>query len=163
MAATFNDSQLVQGDDVFLYVFDTTGITAFSGISSANVISFATSCSLQLDGETIDTSNKMSCAWNSNIAGKNSYTVSADALYTDQTISGGANFNELFAKMAAREPVGWAMAKYTGDCDSNFAISTGSTIAAGYGLVTSLSLNAGNNEVASVSISIQGTGSIITE
>lgn len=63
--ATYNvNSDLVNGNDIFLYVFTpSSAITATTDFTSANtnVLAFATSCSLQVDGETIDTSNKMSC------------------------------------------------------------------------------------------------------
>lgn len=63
--ATYNvNTDLVKGNDLFLYVFEqSTAITAASSFTSANtnVLAFATSCSLQVDGETLDTSNKMSC------------------------------------------------------------------------------------------------------
>lgn len=159
------NTDLVRGDDLFLYVFDTTGVTAFSGIpSGTTVVAFATSCSLQIDGETIDTSNKMSCVWNSNLAGKNGYTVSADALYTDA--NGATSFDTLLGKMVAGNAVGWAIApasEHSGSCTTNdFTIDKTNAIAAGYGLITSLSLNAGNNEVASCSVTITGSGELIT-
>ena len=159
--ATYDvNTQLVQGDDLFLYLFSATGITSLSSLTSANteVLAFATSCSLQIDGETIDTSNKMSCAWNSNLAGKNGYTVSADALYTDA--SGATSFDAVLGYMVARNAIGWAIGPHAGDCSGNFALDK--AIVAGYGLITSLSLNAGNNEVASCSVSITGSGELIT-
>lgn len=154
------NTQLVKGDDLFLYLFTATGITATTQLNSGNteVVAFATSCSLQIDGETIDTSNKMSCDWNSNLAGKNGYTVSADALYTDA--SGATSFDAILGYMVSRKAIGWAIATHTGDCSGDFTI--GDVVAAGYGLITSLSLNAGNNEVASCSVSITGSGEIMT-
>lgn len=118
------NKDLVNGDDIFLYLYTPgTAITHASSFTSANteVLAFATSCSLQVDGETIDTSNKMSCRWNSNLAGKNSYTVSADALYTAK--SGTCSFDKLLELMVAGNAVGWAMAKPASDgdtiCDNN--------------------------------------------
>lgn len=153
------NTQLVQGDDLFLYLFTATGITSLSALTSGNtnVVAFATSCSLQVDGETIDTSNKMSCAWNSNLAGKNGYSVSADALYTQA--SGATSFDTILGYMVSREAIGWAIGTHAGDCSGDFSLDD--AIVAGYGLITSLSLNAGNNEVASTSISITGSGELI--
>ena len=154
------NNDLVQGDDLFLYLFTATGITAATELTSANteVVAFATSCSLQVDGETIDTSNKMSCAWTSNLAGKNSYTVSADALYTQK--SGATSFDAVLGYMVSRDPIGWAIGTHAGDCSGDFVLS--SALVAGYGLITSLSLNAGNNEVASCSITITGSGELMS-
>ena len=154
------NKDLVQGDDLFLYLFTASGITATTQLNSGNteVVAFATSCSLQVDGETIDTSNKMSCAWTSNLAGKNSYTVSADALYTQK--SGATSFDAILGYMVARDSIGWAIGTHAGDCSGDFEIDK--ALVAGYGLITSLSLNAGNNEVASCSVSITGSGELIT-
>lgn len=154
------NTDLVKGDELFLYLFTATGITAATQLNSGNteVVAFATSCSLQVDGETIDTSNKMSCAWNSNLAGKNGYTVSADALYTDA--SGATSFDTILGYMVARNAIGWAIGTHAGDCSGDFVLS--SAIVAGYGLITSLSLNAGNNEVASCSITITGSGELLS-
>lgn len=165
--ATYNvNTDLVNGDKIFLYIFEpSTAITSASSFTSANtsVIAFATSCSLQVDGETIDTSNKMSCRWNSALAGKNSYTVSADALYSKK--SGHYSFDSLLADMMAGEAVGWAMAQPVAgvDCATNpFYIDNTKVIAWGEGLIQSLSLQAGNNEVASSSITINGSGELKT-
>ena len=163
------NEDLVNGNDVFLYLFTpSSAITSKTAFTSANteVLAFATSCSLQVDGETIDTSNKMSCQWNSNIAGKNSYTVSADALYT--ATSGACNFDRLLALMIQGEAIGWAMAKPVDDndvvCENNeFFIDNNTVIAWGYALITSLSLEAGNNEVASCSTTLTGSGEILTD
>lgn len=164
---TYNvNKDLVNGDDLFLYVYEpSTAITATTSLTSANtnVIAFATSCSLQVDGETIDTSNKMACRWTSNLAGKNGYTVSADALYTDA--SGAYSFDSLLGDMVAGDAVGWAIAQCStaATCaDQNFYIDNSKVVAMGEGFITSLSLNAGNNEVASCSITITGSGEITT-
>ena len=45
------NTDLILGDDMFLYITDG---------QSDKVVAFATSCQIQVDGETIDTSNKMS-------------------------------------------------------------------------------------------------------
>lgn len=152
------NSDLVKGDDLFFYVV--SGDTATSGTST--VVAFATSCSLQIDGETIDTSNKMSCQWNSNLAGKNSYTVNVDALYTNK--EGAYSFDALMKFMIEGDPIGWAIgpaAKFVGDCEDNpFTLKEGAIFYSGKGLITSLSLNAGNNEVASCSLTLTGSGAI---
>ena len=159
------NTDLVNGDDLMLYIFTaSTEITGATSLTSANtkVLSFATSCALNIDGATIDTSNKMSCRWVSNLAGKNSYTVSADALYTDA--ADAYSFDDLLGAMVAGDAIGWAMAQpaeFTGSCaDNPFSIDNTKVIAYGEGLITSLSLNAGNNEVASSSITVTGSGEI---
>lgn len=147
MAATFNvNTDLILGDDMYLYV------------TSANTpIAFATTCSVQIDGETIDTSNKMSGRWNSNLAGKNGYTISSDALYTQAT--GAYSFDALMEKMVEGGKLDWALGKCTDRV--SFALDTTKPYYSGEGFVTSLSLEAGNNEVASCSITITGSGEIV--
>lgn len=139
------NTDLILGDDLYLYV--TSGNTP---------IAFATTCSVQIDGETIDTSNKMSGRWNSNLAGKNGYTISTDALFT-QT-EGHYSFDSLMEKMVEGGKLEWAI----GRCQDreNFELDTTKAYYSGEGFVTSLSLNAGNNEVANCSITITGSGEI---
>lgn len=146
------NTDLKRGDSIFLYLFDADS-------SGYTPIAFATSCALQVDGETIDTSNKMSGRWNSNLAGKNGYSISTDALFTRTT--GHTSFDYLLGKMVAGGAIKWAMSEPAVD-DNTFAFVSANTIANGEAIVTSLSLNAGNNEVASCSISMQGSGDLKT-
>lgn len=78
------NNDLVNGDDLLLYL--TSGKT---------VVAYATSCSINVEQETIDTSSKFSCRWNANMGGRASYTISADALYCDN--ASGLSFDDLLA------------------------------------------------------------------
>ena len=151
MAATYDvNSHLVLGEEMYLYV------------TSANTpVAFATSCSVQIDGETIDTSNKMSGRWNSNLAGKNSYTISTDALYTQET--GLFSFDKLMEKMISGgndAKLEWTIGKAKDYANEDYELDTTKPYYTGVGFITSLSLNAGNNEVANCSITITGSGAI---
>lgn len=147
--ATFDvNKDLVLGEEMYLYV------------TSANTpIAFATSCSIQVDGETIDTSNKMSGRWNSNLAGKNGYTISSDALYTQTT--GHYSFDTLMEKMIEGGTLEWTVGKAKDYKNGVFDFDSTKPHYKGTGYVTSLSLEAGNNEVASCSITITGSGAIV--
>lgn len=146
--ATYDvNTQLVLGEEMYLYV--TTGNTP---------IAFATTCSVQIDGETIDTSNKMSGRWNSNLAGKNGYTISSDALYTQAT--GLYSFDSLMKKMIEGGKLEWTIGKAKNYVDGDYDLDETKPHYKGIGFVTSLSLNAGNNEVANCSITITGSGAI---
>ena len=91
--ATWNENNdLIHGDSLLLYL--TSGKT---------VVAYATSCSLQVDSETIDTSSKFSCKWQSNMGGKASYTISADALYCSNT--DGISFDKLLEYMVQGEQI----------------------------------------------------------
>ena len=151
--AKWNENQnLINGDNFLLYL--TSGHT---------VIAYATSCSLQVDSETIDTSSKFSCKWASNMGGKASYTISADALYC-QDVEGAISFDTLLEYMVKGEQVEWFMGEeqeWTGACDENpHTLDTEKRYYNGKAVVTSVSLNAGNNEIASCSISLTGAGEI---
>lgn len=151
--ATWNENaQLVNGDNLLLYL-----------TSDKTVIAYATSCGIQVDSETIDTSSKFSCKWASNMGGKASYTISADALYCQDT-EGAISFDKLLEYMVKGEQVEWYMGEeveHTGSCETNpHTLDTAKTYYNGKAVVTSVSLNAGNNEIASCSISLTGAGEI---
>lgn len=151
MATAYDvNTQLLLGEEMYLYV------------TSANTpVAFATSCSVQIDGETIDTSNKMSGRWNSNLAGKNSYTISTDALYTQA--EGLYSFDALMKKMisgGSDAKLEWTIGKAKDYANNDYELDTTKPHYKGIGFITSLSLNAGNNEVCSCSITITGSGAI---
>ena len=152
MATWDENTQLVRGNEFSLYL--TKGTT---------VIAYATSCSLQVDSETIDTSSKFSCKWASNLGGNASYTISADALYC-QNIGSGVSFDTLLKYMVSGEQVSWYMGEevdHDGPCvDNPHTLDTGSTYYNGRAVITSVSLEAGNNEIASCSITLTGAGEI---
>lgn len=149
MATTFDvNTQLVLGEEMYLYV------------TSANTpVAFATSCSVQIDGETIDTSNKMSGRWNSNLAGKNGYTISTDALYTQA--EGLYSFDSLMEKMIAGGKLEWTIGKAKDYANGDYDLDATKPNYTGVAFITSLSLNAGNNEVANCSITLTGSGAIV--
>lgn len=150
--ATWNENNdLIHGDSLLLYL--TSGKT---------VVAYATSCSLQVDSETIDTSSKFSCKWQSNMGGKASYTISADALYCSNT--DGISFDKLLEYMVQGEQIEWYMgeeAAHEGSCETNpHTLDTAKTYYNGKAVVTSVSLEAGNNEIATCSITLTGAGEI---
>ena len=151
MANWVENDQLVHGDNLLLYL--TSGKT---------VVAYATSCSLQVDADTIDTSSKFSCKWQSNMGGKAGYTLSADALYAQG--SDGISFDTLLEMMVSGEQVEWYMGEevaHSGSCETNpHTLDTSKTYYNGKAVVTSCSLEAGNNEIASCSITMTGAGEI---
>lgn len=151
--ATWNENtQLVNGDSFLLYL--TSGKT---------VVAYATSASLQVDSETIDTSSKFSCKWASNMGGKASYSISADALYC-QNVEGAVSFDKLLEYMVKGEQIEWYLGEeeeHTGSCDTNpHTLDTAKTYYNGKAVVTSVSLEAGNNEMCTCSITLSGAGEI---
>lgn len=145
------NTDLIHGDSLLLYL--TSGKT---------VVAYATSCSLQTDSESIDTSSKFSCKWASAMGGKASYTISADALYCSN--ADGISFDKLLEMMVSGEQVEWYIGQeedYEGACDENpHTLDTTKTYYNGKAVVTSCSLEAGNNEIATCSITLTGAGEI---
>ena len=163
MAHSWNiNNDLIQGDNLNLWLI--TGSTSGSGY---DVLAYATSCSVQVDQETIDTSSKFSCRWNATMGGRASYTISADALYTNAT--GVTSFDTLIALMLDGKNVKWAIGQeqeYTVDdthpCEDNpHTLDTNKPYYTGEAIISSVSLEAGNNEIASCSISMTGSNSIV--
>lgn len=152
MATKWNENtDLIKGDSLLLYL-----------TSAQTVVAYATSCSLQTDSESIDTSSKFSCKWASAMGGKASYTISADALYCNN--NGGISFDKLLELMVSGEQVEWYMGQeqdFDGACDENpHTLDTSRTYYNGKAAVTSCSLEAGANEIASCSITLTGAGPI---
>lgn len=150
--AKWNEStDLIKGDNLLLYL--TSGQT---------VVAYATSCSLQTTSETIDTSSKFSCKWASNMGGKASYTISADALYCNS--ENGISFDKLLEFMVKGEAIEWFIGQeteWTGNCDENpHTLDTEATYYNGMAVITDCSLEAGNNAIATCSISLAGAGEI---
>lgn len=151
--ATWNvGTDLINGDELLLYL--TSGQT---------VVAYATSVSLQVDSETIDTSSKFSCRWASNLGGRASYTISADALYCNA--AQGVSFDGLLEMMVEGKPVEWYIgqeAAFDGNCDENpHTLDTTKRYYNGKAIVTSVSLEAGNNEICTCSISLTGVNEIV--
>lgn len=156
MAASYTDNDLVKANDLLLYIF--TGATSATSVP----VAFGTSAGIQIDGQTISANNKMACKWQTNMAGNNSYTVSSDSLYTDT--ADDFSFDDLLALQIAGNPVKWALAQptsaSTATCPGTYELDSSKVTACGSGLITSLSLNAGVDEVASCSATITGSGAI---
>ena len=151
MAIWNENVDLIHGDNLLLYL--TSGKT---------VVAYATSCSLQVNAESIDTSSKFSCKWASAMGGKANYTLSAEALYCNN--ASGISFDKLLEMMVAGEQVEWYMGEeqaWTGTCaDNPHVLDTTKNYYNGKAVVTSCSLQGGNNEIATCSISMAGAGPI---
>ena len=96
------------------------------------------------------------------MGGKASYTISADALYCSNT--DGISFDKLLEYMVQGEQIEWYMgeeAAHEGSCETNpHTLDTAKTYYNGKAVVTSVSLEAGNNEIATCSITLAGAGEI---
>lgn len=159
------NTDLVKGNDMYLYItLPDSGGTIPTATTNAHVVAYATSCSLQVDAETIDVSSKFSCRWNAVVQGNASYTISADALYCLKS-SASANtaysVDDLFEAMVDGKNVGWFIGQDSSEtCGTIGGLDTTQPYYYGEAAITSLSIEAGNNEMVSTSISLTGSGKV---
>lgn len=169
--ANWNINQdLVNGDRLLFYLVSgsTSGQSVTEAIASGTckVVAYATSVSIQIDNETIDVSSKFSCRWSSNFGGRNSYTISCDALYCDKAkaaANGAISFDVLMDLMVAGGSIGWVVGQEVEENDCATAVhALDKTKPYYYGsaAIASLSLEGGSNEIVSSSISLNGDGPI---
>lgn len=150
MAATYNEAtDLVMANDLNLYL--TSGET---------IIAYATSCNLDVQSDSIDTSNKMSPSWKTVRNGGASYTISADALYSVGTEQ--MSFDKILEMMIAREPIEWYMGYAKDAANKKYDLDKrqGKKYYTGMASIQSCSLTGGNNEMISFSINLEGSGPI---
>lgn len=140
MAITTNDSDLIKGQDLLIFI-------------GTDPIAYAKTCSLEMTMDTIDTSNKMSGAFKTYLVGQMGWSLSSDSLLTFSSTA-GESVSDLFTAMTSRTPITVKFAK----ADTGFAAGVPSY--SGSALITSLNIQADNNEVASLSVALTGTGAL---
>lgn len=141
----------VKGQDMMLFLDDKS-------------IAFATNHTLEISGESTDTSNKDEGAgdWSSNEVSILSWSATSDNLYS---LDGeGDNFEDLFDIMVAKTPVDAIFAKKS-QASSVVDVPTGGWTASTSGykgkvVITKLSLNAPNGEFATYTVQLQGVGAL---
>lgn len=146
------NEDLINGNEFQLYL--TSGKT---------ILAYATSCSLQVSRETTSTASKFSCRWSAVRGGNSSYQVSSDALYC--SAASGISFDGLLELSDSDDTIEWYMGKeatWTGACEDNpHTLDVSQPYYGGEAIVTSVSLEANNGEVATCSIQLEGSGPIV--
>ena len=140
-----NDLQLWEG--LMLYV---------TSDSELLPVAYATSHSLSVNGETIDTSSKMSGAWQDFLIGQLNWQLTSDSLVSKT--AGHMSFNTLFDLMVARE--GIPITVGTPLNTETFELDTAKPILEGEAAITSLEQTASNGEVCTSSATLQGLGEL---
>ena len=154
---------LRKGNDMWLYLVlpDSAG-TISSAITDAKVVAYASSCSLQIDADTLDVTSKLSCRWNATLPGNASYTVSSDALYclkSSADNNSAYTIDHIFEAMVEGKNIGWYMGEDTADeCGEVGGLDTSKPYYYGTASITSLSIEASNNEICTSSITLTGSG-----
>lgn len=147
-----NNDKLIYGGDLMLFM--ATGATVMP-------LAFSTSAKLSISMDTREISSKDSTGdFKNYAAGKFGWSVSTDGL-VNYTSTGNTNsVNELYTMMINKQLVSIAFASKTGTSPS-WTVDTSKTRYTGQALITSIDLNAGDNDNATYSINLQGTGALI--
>lgn len=138
----------IKGGDLMLFV-------------SNKSIAYATNHTLEITGETSDTSNKDEGGgdWAAQQVNLLSWSASSENLYS---LDGqGSNFDELFDLMIAKTPI---QAVFAPKSESTTDVPSGGwTSSSGYTgkvVITSLSVNAPNGDYATFTAQFQGVGAL---
>ena len=143
---------LIRGEELLIYVNDG---------AKTLPIAFASSHSLSLSADTIDTSNKMSGRWKAAISGQLGWQLTAEALLSKGT--GHLSFQTLAKLMAKGSPVEVVIANaktVVAPEDDAFAIDATKKWYSGTAFITSLDKKADKGAICSSSITLQGTGAL---
>lgn len=136
---------IVNGTDLVLEISTDGGTNYYA-------TAFASSCSLSINMDTRDATNKSSSGWADKLEAGRSWSVDADGLQDFQP-SGAATiteFDELFAQMNTRSVVKIKFKTST----------TGDYYYSGDAYITSLSMDAPTEDNVTYSVSLEGTGAL---
>lgn len=139
----------IKGDKLFLFV-DIAGVKT--------PIAFGTSCGLDLSGDTIEVTSKMSGKWKEYLAGQLGYTINCDSLLSKT--NGEVSFQTLKKLMETQTPITFAMGLSAPDANIDFAQDASGIYETGSAIITSLNMKADNGAICTSSVSLQGTGAL---
>ena len=127
-------------------VLNGTDLGVYTGVSPV-LIALATTCTLNVNRDMRDTSNKDSAGWKQVLTGQRSWTVTAECLYNPSSTNGwGAT---LYA--AWKDGTLLTLTIKNGTQDYYWS---------GTAYITSMSMNAPNEGNVTYSVSFQGTGAL---
>jgi len=144
-------AEVLNGSDLMLFI--TSGGTA-------KTIAFAKSHKVDIKGKTRETSSKDSGIWDEKKMGRLGWSMSADAMATVDAPS--FSYDDIYGLMIARTPIAVFSSLATGTAPA-YAHSTvaGSCGYTGNAIITDLSLDAKDEDNASFSITLEGTGGLL--
>jgi hypothetical protein len=126
---------------------------------------FATSATLSISTNVIDTSNKFDGSWQSGLAGKKSYTVASEALMTEK--EGAESYKKLIDAQIAGKPIPFVFGtlKTTEDAATgavtSVVIDTACPSYKGNLIITSNELKSEAGDLGKHSLQSQGSGPLI--
>lgn len=145
------NSKIVYGGDLMLFVG--TGITK-------NPLAFSTNAALEVNRDTREITSKDSGNWKDFNVGQMGWTASTDGLVAfSLTASGTTSIDQLYVMKVAGELVNLAFGVKSGT-SPDWTLDESNKYFTGSAYITSISLSGGNNDNATYSISLQGTGEL---
>ena len=159
------NNDLIKGNDLWLYLVELGDSAMTSGmVATAKVLAYSQSCSLEVNADTLDVTTKLACRWNATLPGNASYTLSSDNLYCLKSAAeenSAFTVDHLFDAMVKGDNIGWVLAQDSStECGTVGGPDTSKPYYYGEGSITSLSITGGNNEIATSSLSITGSGEV---
>ena len=140
------------GNDILIYLSGTTGWQPTAMSSSA---------SLDVQRDTIEISHKGSGKWKESLVAQIAWTVSSDGVshYSDTYNVSGKTQYDLFNLLVSGTTV---KIKIAGRSDGIYSSeASGDKYYEGEGIITSISQSFPTNDVATYSVTIQGTGELL--
>lgn len=152
MATEYNISeQRILGDELFIYINVSTSET-----EDWQPLAYSTTCSLNLNSDTIDASNKMAGVWTAALPGKLSWTISTEALMS----TSNTGYDYFYEKLVKRTPFKLRFGQVTDLSKLDFSQDESKTYYEGEAYCSSCNLNADNGAVCTMSVEFQGNGEL---
>jgi len=133
------------------------------GTGAGNTVGFGTSASLSVTMDLRDKTNKSSLGWQENLGGLKSWEISGDAfvdLSADTITNVNDPYDENTSETATVKTVRSLWDTWAAGVEVDVLFGNGTKNYYGKGLITSLSIDAGVEENATYSVTIQGTGTL---
>lgn len=146
------NKDLVLGEGLMLYVK-----SGSEGSETLQPIAYATTHTLTVNGETIDTSSKMSGNWQDFLVGQLNWQITSDSLVSKTT--GHMSFKTLFDMMIVRKGIEVVIGSPEED-DEDFALDNAKPKYSGNAVITTLEQTANRGEVCTSSLTLQGKGEL---
>lgn len=144
-------TDLQLGEGLLLYVEDMVG-----EVATLIPVAYATTHTVSVNGNTIDTSSKMSGAWQDFLTGQLNWQITSESLVSKT--SGHMSFNALLALMVKREAINIKIGTPTDATD--FTLDATKPSLEGEAVITALEQTATMSEVCTSSLTLQGKGEL---
>jgi predicted secreted protein len=150
-----NTSQIQYGGSIMLF-YNPTGTTSNGAFPAA----FSNSAKLTVNLGTREISSKDSGDWKEFAGSKFEWDASSENLMSLSGVTGTTlSMKQIYTAFVAKVPIFLAMATTTGTTPS-WTMKSSNINLSGEAIITSMDLNASDNESATYSISLKGTGTL---